>query len=223
MIRTQSETIGKLAEALGKAQSEFAPIIKSSQAHRHKYADLGECFNSTRMALLNNGLAVAQYMSLNDCNEPAFVTSLLHSSGEFISGSMNFSMVPYGPAVAGSTALHLWGGTVTYIRRYMYCAMLGIIGEDEDQDGHHNRDSHQADSAVVDHNVVTLPELKVKLAGLIRENGCDAREFVKFHNISVDNSSLVLESILNFRNLLEIFNTSKKEKVVVDVSGETVA
>ena len=58
----QSETIGKLAEALAKAQARIKPAAKDKRNPHFKseYADLASVWNACREALSANGLALVQ-------------------------------------------------------------------------------------------------------------------------------------------------------------------
>lgn len=152
----KSESIVNLAVALSKAQAEL-PIIKFDSVNpflKNKFASLGAIVEGARPVLAKYGLAVSQLVysegnpslqitvnkgskgELIDSTEVSestiagVETILLHSSGEWISSQ--FSM-PVGDE-KGKSSAQVAGSIITYIRRYSYAAILGIIA-DEDGDG----------------------------------------------------------------------------------------
>lgn len=123
-----SATIGSLAAALAKAQGEMAAAQKSSDNpyFRSKYADLSECWESCRGPLSKNGLAVIQTTEIKDGDAIGVVvnTTLAHSSGEWIRGTLFMPLAKKDPQAVGSA--------ITYGRRYGLSAMVGIVADDDD-------------------------------------------------------------------------------------------
>lgn len=124
----QSKTIGKLAGALAKAQMKMNGAIKGSNNpfFSSKYADLQACIEAAREPLGENELAVIQ------TTEPAeqsldIITTLVHSSGEWIRGRIR--MTPKKNDDQGR------GSSITYGRRYAYCAIVGLAQKDDDGNG----------------------------------------------------------------------------------------
>lgn len=122
----QSESIGKLADALAKAQAEIKAPKKGKTAklgtYSYSYADLADIIEAYREPLSKNGLALAQTMRWQD-NHLVLVTTLLHSSGEWLSSEYPLASYPK-PQEQGSA--------ITYARRYNVTALLGIAAEDDD-------------------------------------------------------------------------------------------
>ena len=128
----QSETIGKLSTALGKAQSEFPQIKRSQKVDfltnngtriKYSYAPLSEIFDAIRKPLAENGLAISQPMTI--INGKLIVETVLsHSSGEWISGQILIESQKLDPQSIGSA--------LTYARRYSLSALLGIASEEDD-------------------------------------------------------------------------------------------
>lgn len=122
-----SETIGKISEALAKAQAEFQPIPKNCVNHYGKrYADLASIFAAVRPALSKYGLAIVQFFT--DPVKPNFsgvrvVTRLCHSSGEWMESSLELP--------CGQKAQE-YGSAITYGRRYSLAAILGVAADDDD-------------------------------------------------------------------------------------------
>uniref|UniRef100_A0A6M3LYV7 Putative Erf family protein n=1 Tax=viral metagenome TaxID=1070528 RepID=A0A6M3LYV7_9ZZZZ len=122
----QSETIGKLAEALSKVQAVLEGAKKDSQNpfYRSAYADLTSVWDACRKPLADNGLSVIQTCS-SDVPEVVIVeTMLAHSSGEWVRGKVAMKPVKNDPQGVGSC--------ITYARRYSLAAIVGVAPEDDD-------------------------------------------------------------------------------------------
>lgn len=135
----RSDSIGKLAAALAKAQGEMDNADKdSSNPHfRSKYADLAAVRAAIREPFSKNGLAYVQLPRFN--GEAVEVeTVLMHAeSGEFIADTLS---IP----IAKKDA-HGIGSAVTYARRFSLMAVAGIApSEDDDGNAASERPRHQA-------------------------------------------------------------------------------
>ena len=122
----KSDSIDKLAVALVKAQSELESAKKDSDNpfFKSKYADLASVWDACRDALTKNGLAVVQPFD-NDENGGVIVeTMLIHSSGQWLMGSLTLRPVKADPQGIGSA--------ITYGRRYSLAAIVGVIQTDDD-------------------------------------------------------------------------------------------
>ena len=126
----KSDTIGALAAALCKAQSEIkaAEMNSSNPFLKSKYADLGSVIEAARPALGKNGLAFTQLVG-GDVNNITLDTLLMHSSGEYIGQTVS---LPAGEEKGRSLAQSA-GAIITYLRRYGLSAILGVYA-DEDTD-----------------------------------------------------------------------------------------
>ena len=122
-----------LHAALAKAQGEFPPVtrdrevevqMKGGGKYTFSYAELSGVIAITRPALVENGLAVTQFLTCTDDGRPAVTTALLHEAGGLISGTIPIRTDGMSPQEVGSL--------ITYIRRYSYCAALGIAPERDD-------------------------------------------------------------------------------------------
>ncbi len=127
---SQSPTIGALAAALSKAQADIKDAEKDcfNPFYKSRYASLSSCWAAIRGPLVANELAVVQ------TTEPwagskvvHLVTTLMHSSGEWIRGTLAADLEkPDGQAV---------GAAVTYLRRAGLCAIVGVsVAEGEESD-----------------------------------------------------------------------------------------
>lgn len=124
-----SDEVNELYGALAKAQGEFRMAQKDSNNpfFKTKYADLAEIVNASRAALSKNGLSVTQPILTTADGAAILKTILGHSSGQWISSTMKIL-----PAKNEAQAL---GGYITYIKRYAYGAIVGVVTGDEDDDG----------------------------------------------------------------------------------------
>lgn len=139
----KSDTIAELTKALVKVQANLKPVAKNSDNpfYKSRYADLTSVWESCRKLLADNGLAVVQTSRPSDTTvvvdvdkqgNPRFgiciivETTLLHTSGEYITSELLIPCVKNDPQGVGSAA--------QYGRRYGFSAMIGIVS-DEDDDG----------------------------------------------------------------------------------------
>lgn len=121
-----SETIGELAKALCKAQKEMTAALKDSKNpfFKSNYADLKTCVEASREPLANNELAISQ-TTLPDKDGVICVTTLMHSSGEWIRGSLFLPSKKHDDP-------QQFGSCMTYARRYGRCAIIEQIQADDD-------------------------------------------------------------------------------------------
>lgn len=119
-----SESIGKIAEALAKAQKNFAPAVKDSANpfFKSNYLSLAGAIDACRDSLSANGLAIVQTM--DDGERLRLTTTLMHSSGEWIASHYPITPVKNDPQGIGSA--------LTYARRYSLMAIVGLAAEDDD-------------------------------------------------------------------------------------------
>lgn len=116
-----------IAEALARAQAQIRPAVKDSvNPHfKSKYADLSAVMEACRGPLSENGLSIVQTTDF-DRDDVWIVTTLLHTSGEKISGRYPLRPVKNDPQGFGSA--------FTYAKRYTISALVGVVA-DEDDDG----------------------------------------------------------------------------------------
>ena len=123
----RSETIGKLAGALAKAQSAMTMVESTSinPFFNSKYASLASVLEVVMPALNKNEIALIQGNRW-DTNDNGFyiTTTLMHSSGEWIKSEVRMP-------IAKKDA-HGVGAATTYGRRYLLSSMVGIAQADDD-------------------------------------------------------------------------------------------
>ena len=122
---TRSDEIDKLAAALSKAQAAITFASKDTQNPFFKstYADLASVWEACRAPLTDNGLAVTQEPSTEGL-KVILKTTLLHSSGQFLSSELTMQSAANTPQALGST--------ITYARRYALSAIVGVAQSDDD-------------------------------------------------------------------------------------------
>jgi hypothetical protein len=123
----KSESIAALAAALAKAQGAMKGAVKDSANpfFKSKYADLASVVEAIRAAFSANGLSYIQTVEPSDKDEVRVETTLMHSSGEWI--SCGVLSLPVSKADAQG-----YGSALTYARRYSLSAAVGVAPEDDD-------------------------------------------------------------------------------------------
>lgn len=122
----KSDNINELALALSKAQSQMKGATKDSSNpfFKSKYADLSSVWDACRDPLSKNGLCIIQTISVDVNTGTVLVTTLAHSSGQWIDSQ--YPIIPIKPDPQSM------GSAVTYARRYALMAIVGIAPEDDD-------------------------------------------------------------------------------------------
>jgi len=130
---TRSESIGKLAAALAKAQKAIKGAVKDAKNphFNSRYADLATIHDACREPLAENEIAVVQSPHA-DGNLVRLTTLLIHSSGEWVeSDPLQVQARDAAPQAVGSC--------LTYLRRYQLAAMVGVAPEDDDAEAAEGR------------------------------------------------------------------------------------
>ena len=137
----QSESIGALAAALSKAQADITGALKDSSNpfFKSKYADLASCWDACRKQLAANGLSVIQTTRMAD-QGLVLVTTLAHSSGEWIAGEMPVLIAVQGKSGEFKEVTpQAQGSGITYARRYALAAIVGLAQVDDDAEAAQGR------------------------------------------------------------------------------------
>ena len=119
----------ELTKALCAFHLSVDKIHKSAKAQYGTFADLASVLSTVIPALAKNGLVCTQtFEPAPERDEPILITTLSHTSGETIESRL--------PMIIGKgrNALHDFGGSVTYLRRYALLAIVGLAA-DVDTDG----------------------------------------------------------------------------------------
>src|SRR6516165_2345515 len=136
-MQRSSETIGKIAGALAKAQAELEnpektltatiPSVFPREENRtFRYASLASGLEVVRKCLGRHEIATVQATAIDrDSSFIRLTTTLMHASGEWMASDW-----PVCP-VTETAAPHRMGAALTYARRYALFTLVGIAGEDD--------------------------------------------------------------------------------------------
>lgn len=137
-----SASIAKLATALAAAQGQIKAAEKdrTNPHFKRDYATLASVWDACRGPLSSQGLAVIQTTrNGSDGKTVTVVTTLAHSSGEWVRGEITMIASPATPQGIGSC--------LTYARRYGLAAIVGVAPAEEDDDGNGASEPHPAPAA----------------------------------------------------------------------------
>lgn len=125
----KSEELKDLLGALAKAQGEIktAGLTAVNPYFKSSYSDMAEIVRVSRPALTKNGLSVIQQILPNNDGQNILHTILGHESGQWIESRMR--ILPPKPDIQSL------GSYITYLKRYAYAAIIGVVSSDEDDDG----------------------------------------------------------------------------------------
>ena len=120
-----SPSVHEVFSALVKAQAQMGAAHKGAENpfFRSHYADLSEVLRVCKDAMNDNGLAILQPISTGK-KGVTVTTLLIHTSGEWISSSVDFPV--------GKLDSQEYGKAVSYGRRYSLMSFLSIPTEDDD-------------------------------------------------------------------------------------------
>jgi hypothetical protein len=136
-MQRSSDSIGAIASALAKAQSELTNPEKGlvgnirspfdRQGDRtFRYASLSSGLDIVRKTLGKHEIATVQTTAIDkDAGFIHLTTVLAHSSGEWVSS--DWPVCPVGETATP----HRMGAALTYARRYALFTLVGIAGEDD--------------------------------------------------------------------------------------------
>jgi hypothetical protein len=136
-MHRSSESIGAIAAALAKAQTELSNPEKSLVAtirspflrecdRTFRYAPLSSGLDIVRKSLGRHEIAIVQTTTIDgEARLIRLTTVLAHSSGEWVSSDW-----PVCP-IAETASPHRMGAALTYARRYALFTLVGIAGEDD--------------------------------------------------------------------------------------------
>lgn len=128
LVSYMSESINEISAALSafqgsveqpKLEKEVKVNKKAGGFYTFKYADLSACVKAATPALKANGLSVCQLIS-----EGKLVTILSHKSGQWFKSEL---LLPN-----QTSDYQAYGSAITYLKRYSYCAILGIVADTDD-------------------------------------------------------------------------------------------
>jgi len=126
---SRSSELKELFAALAKAQAIMptAGLNSENPYFKSSYSDMAEIVRVSRPALSVNGLSVIQQIMPNEDGQNILHTILCHTSGQWIETRMR--ILPAKPDVQSLASY------ITYLKRYSYAALVGVVSKGEDDDG----------------------------------------------------------------------------------------
>ena len=199
-MNNMSQTISKLIAALSQAQREMGEVLEDRRNDflKSSYASFVSYLNAAGPALHKYELCVIQRIMYAE-NNVTLLTMLAHSSGEFIE-SVAPLMFPSKDS-RGNFDPQKFGTYVTYMRRYSYAAMLGLIpGAREDDDGETAKNDFRDGAHAVERtiSISQAEELEGILEGHedIKDRILSAHSIVKLSQLNVMNYADVFEKVM---------------------------
>ncbi len=194
--KEMSDTIGKIAFALSKAQASLENATKDKKGftEKHRYATLSSCLDALKQPFFENNLAFTQLVSLYE-GEMVLITLLIHESGEWLK-----SIFPLKHEVArGMNDMQAIGSAISYGRRYSLCAATGLGQEDDDAAT--SKTNYSAPKVSYEKPKVIVESPTEALIKLCTNAMINLKDFTNFHNISSTKPETVKHAIDNFASL----------------------
>ena len=125
-----TETNSKIAfiKALQKAQKEFPSLEKSKHVDNgrfgYDYLPLEQMLSLIQPVLHNNGFHLSQLFGYTPTGETLVKTKLVHKEGHEEVSELPLFLPPRD--LQKKNEAHVWGGSVTYQRRYSIKLILGL-------------------------------------------------------------------------------------------------
>ena len=125
-----TETNPKIAfiKALQKAQKEFPSLEKSKNVNQgafsYDYLPLEQMLSLVQPVLHNNGFHLSQLFGYTPTGETLVKTKLVHEDGHEEVSELPLFLPPRD--LQKKNEAHVWGGAVTYQRRYSIKLILGL-------------------------------------------------------------------------------------------------
>lgn len=197
-----SEQINELMTALAKAQGEMSHATKDSfNPHfKSKFADLASVWCACREPLAKNGLAITQTMHA-DNGQSSLVTMLGHSSGQWMKSSI---------VVHPTSKPQEMGILLSYYRRYMLAAMVGVYQDDDDAETIEKQTRTRQEQAKLSPEIQPITETQYQVIMANLEDFPEAGEWLSKH-FKVDNIRHLLQK--DFPYIVGIFNKKRADKV----------
>ena len=136
LTNTMTETNPKIQfiKALQKAQKEFPSLEKSKKVDQGKfkydYLPLEQMLSLIQPVLHNNGFHLSQLFGFTPTGETLVKTKLVHKDGHEEVSELPLFLPPRD--LERKNEAHVWGGAVTYQRRYSIKLILGLETDMDD-------------------------------------------------------------------------------------------
>lgn len=190
-MNMQSEQINELAVALAKSQAVLKnPGLDASNPYfKSRYCSLANLIASCK-PLAEHGLSFTQVMTV--IGDKLFLaTTLMHASGQWIrSFNPIISKDQSNPQAVGSA--------ITYARRYGLQAIVGLVGDDDD-DGNEAAKAPAKPATLSNEQIVEIQEMASKeeidkIIGRMKNYGC-----VKLSEVPADQFENFKKAIIQMR------------------------
>lgn len=134
----KSESIGKIAAALVKAQKTMSNPLKESKNpfFKSSYANLNSVREAVMTPLNEAGISVLQFTSVNTNGKPVVLTTLTHESGEYVASETEI-------VVNKQNDPQAYGSGISYARRYGLQSLLCLGADDDDGEAAMGRTSEK--------------------------------------------------------------------------------
>jgi hypothetical protein len=180
-MELSSPMIGKITEALSKAQAEMPTLHKDKEIKTSKYNFEYASYDAIRLVcvetLSKHGLVVTHQIWAEG-EAQYLITQISHTSGEFMRSR---ALLPIQDKTEKA-----FGSAVTYTKRYSLVALL-MLAADDDDDGA----ASDGIEAKFEKKTTKIQQLKkepegkygpkfLKLRGLIEESGVDMTHFYEY-------------------------------------------
>jgi hypothetical protein len=128
-----TESIAALAAALAKVQAELPTLerdrtvtveTKKGDDYTYSYVTLAKLSGVVLPLLAKHGLSFTAMPGLGSDGKMAVRYSLMHETGESLSGEF---------PVSGEGGIQMIGGRISYIRRYCLAAVVGVAADEDDE------------------------------------------------------------------------------------------
>ena len=173
-----SPEINEIVKAMAAVQGTIkgAKKDKKNPFFKSDYADLSSCWECCRDALSKNNVALIQTTELIE-GKLNLITLLAHESGQWIRSSL--------PVITDKADPQTLGKTITYLRRFSLCAVVGIAPADDDAESLMNRNNKPETNIYKKAEPKTEPKIeKKKLISI------STKEWSDLEYLICDNDSL---------------------------------
>jgi hypothetical protein len=153
----KSESVKNLMAAIQNVQQSAGQIAKTAKgqvgSREYAYANLNSTWDAVGALMQKNGLVVVASPTTGDQSMGQFFeTTLYHiESGEWITETMQMVLQRDDPQAIGAA--------ITYYRRYMLTAMLGLIPDDDNDAKEHRLATAQQKTRLIGAVKEIYPEL----------------------------------------------------------------
>ena len=131
LTNTMTETNPKITfiKALQKAQKEFPSLVKTKEVgigtrYGYSYLPLEQMLSLIQPVLHTNGFHLSQLFGYTPTGETLVKTKLVHQDGHEEVSELPLFLPPRD--LQKKNEAHVWGGAVTYQRRYSIKLILGL-------------------------------------------------------------------------------------------------